>query len=82
MSHRERGMRIAVIGSGVAGLSAAWVLARRHPVSLFEANATLGGHANTVDVSIGGVSHPVDTGFLVFNHRTYPNLTALFEHLN
>jgi predicted NAD/FAD-binding protein len=73
--------RIAVVGGGIAGLGAAWLLARRHRVTLFEAGRYLGGHTNTVDVDIGGVSHPVDTGFLVFNHRTYPNLCALFAQL-
>ncbi|NIO40964.1 MAG: NAD(P)-binding protein [Burkholderiales bacterium] len=73
--------KIAVIGSGIAGLSAAWLLSQRFKVSLFEANSYLGGHTNTVDVNIDGVSAPVDTGFLVFNDRTYPNLVALFAHL-
>jgi predicted NAD/FAD-binding protein len=73
--------RIAVVGSGIAGLSAAWLLAHRHSVTLFEANDYLGGHTNTVDIAVDGVTHPVDTGFLVFNDRTYPNLVALFRHL-
>jgi predicted NAD/FAD-binding protein len=73
--------RIAVVGSGIAGLTAAWLLSRRHAVTLFEANNSLGGHTNTVDVTLDGVTHPVDTGFLVFNDRTYPNLVALFRHL-
>jgi predicted NAD/FAD-binding protein len=73
--------RIAVVGSGIAGLSAAWLLAHRHSVTLFEANDYLGGHTNTVDITVDGVTHPVDTGFLVFNDRTYPNLVALFRHL-
>lgn len=73
--------RIAVVGGGIAGLGAAWLLSRRHRVTLFEAGSYVGGHTNTVDVEIGGVSHPVDTGFLVFNRRTYPNLCALFAHL-
>jgi uncharacterized protein len=76
-----RGNRIAVIGAGVSGLSAAWMLSRHHPVTLFEANNYLGGHSNTVDATVDGVTAPVDTGFLVFNDRTYPNLVALFEHL-
>lgn len=75
------GRRIAVVGGGIAGLGAAWLLSRRHRVTLFEAGSYVGGHTNTVDVEIGGVSHPVDTGFLVFNRRTYPNLCALFAHL-
>ncbi len=74
--------RIAVVGAGIAGLATAWLLSCRHDVFLFEANQYLGGHTNTVDVTLDGVTHPVDTGFLVFNHRTYPNLVALFRFLS
>jgi predicted NAD/FAD-binding protein len=74
--------KIAVIGSGISGLSAAWLLSQQHDVTLFEAGEKLGGHTNTVDVTVDGLTHPVDTGFLVFNHKTYPNLTALFAHLD
>jgi predicted NAD/FAD-binding protein len=74
-------MRIAVVGAGIAGLSSAWLLSQRHRVTLYEAAPRLGGHTNTIDVTVDGATHPVDTGFLVFNHRTYPNLTALFAHL-
>lgn len=74
----DRPMKIAVVGTGIAGLSAAWLLSQRHDVTVFEAQARIGGHCNTVDA--GGV--PVDTGFIVYNETTYPNLTALFAHLN
>lgn len=73
--------RIAVVGSGIAGLASGWLLGQRHRVTLFEAGNYLGGHTNTVDVTLGEHTHPVDTGFLVFNDRTYPNLIALFQHL-
>ncbi len=75
-------MRIAVIGSGIAGLSAAWLLASDHEITLFEANDYAGGHSNTVDVSLDGLTWPVDTGFLVHNNRTYPNLIQLFPLLD
>jgi predicted NAD/FAD-binding protein len=74
--------RIAVIGSGISGLASAWLLSRAHDVVLFESGSYLGGHTNTVDVTVDGVTHPVDTGFLVYNLATYPNLIALFKELN
>lgn len=75
--------RVAVVGSGVGGLSAAWRLSAQPgvQVSLFEAGAHFGGHANTVDLTLDGITHGVDTGFLVFNHRTYPLLTRLFAEI-
>ena len=75
---------IAIIGSGISGLSAAWHLTRLWPearVTLLEAGTHFGGHANTVDVTLDGISHGVDTGFLVFNERTYPGLIGLLETL-
>jgi predicted NAD/FAD-binding protein len=73
--------RIAIIGGGISGLASAWLLARRHEVVLFEANGYAGGHSNTVDATVDGITHPVDTGFLVYNDRTYPNLIRLFAAL-
>lgn len=78
---RETTRRIAVVGGGIAGLSAAWSLSDRAHVTLFEAAAYAGGHTHTVDVTLGGVTHGVDTGFLVFNERTYPLLIQLFSQL-
>jgi predicted NAD/FAD-binding protein len=74
-------MRIAVIGAGVAGLYAAWRLAPRHDVTVFEAGGHAGGHTNTVDVEHAGRSWAVDTGFIVFNDWTYPNFIAMLEEL-
>ncbi|MEM8744808.1 MAG: FAD-dependent oxidoreductase [Pseudomonadota bacterium] len=74
-------LNIAVIGSGISGLSAAWLLANKHRVTLYEADDRLGGHANTVDVDTPDGVTPVDTGFIVYNELNYPNLTAFFEHL-
>ena len=73
--------KIAVIGSGIAGLSAAWLLSKKHQVTLYEAADRLGGHANTLDVDTPDGRTPVDTGFIVYNQRNYPNLSALFHHL-
>lgn len=72
---------IAVIGSGIAGMSAAWLLSQRHAVTVYEKNAQLGGHSNTVTVTTSLGETPIDTGFIVFNDVTYPNLIALFAHL-
>ena len=73
--------RVAVVGAGIAGLSAAWQLAPDADVVLFEADSHFGGHAHTVDLTLDGVTHGVDTGFLVFNHATYPQLLRLFAQL-
>jgi uncharacterized protein len=74
-------MRVAVIGTGITGLSAAWALRDRAEVVVYEKADRLGGHSNTVDVDYGGRTIPVDTGFIVYNQLNYPNLVALFDHL-
>lgn len=76
-----RPLRIAVIGSGISGLSAAWLLSSHHKVALYEASSRLGGHSNTVFVGPPQERIPIDTGFIVYNEDTYPNLVALFEYL-
>ena len=73
--------RVAVIGSGISGASAAWALRPHHDVTLYEKDQRLGGHTATVDVDYDGRSIAVDTGFIVYNEANYPNLTALFAHL-
>ena len=75
-------MRIAIIGSGASGLGAAWLLSQKYKTVVYEAAAKLGGHANTVDVMGPNGPVAVDTGFIVYNEQNYPNLTALFGHLN
>lgn len=74
-------MRIAIVGAGISGLVAGHLLSREHQVVLFEAADYIGGHTNTVDVEIGERSWAVDTGFIVFNTRTYPNFIRLLERL-
>lgn len=74
-------MRIAVVGTGIAGMTAAWLLHRDHEITVFEANARIGGHTHTVDVLSGGAHFAVDTGFIVFNEWTYPNFIALLTQL-
>jgi predicted NAD/FAD-binding protein len=78
-AHKSR--VIAVVGSGAAGLAAAWSLSKGHEVHLFESEKRLGGHAHTVDLDLGGDLIPVDTGFIVFNDVNYPSLIAAFDAL-
>jgi uncharacterized protein len=75
-------VRIAIVGTGIAGLTAAWLLDRRHDVHVFEAAARVGGHTNTVHVPRGdGSTLGIDTGFIVYNEVTYPLLVRLFDEL-
>jgi uncharacterized protein len=74
-------LKVAVVGTGISGLSAAWLLSPRHDVTVYEQADRIGGHSNTVVASVGGRKIPVDTGFIVFNRSAYPNLSALFHRL-
>jgi len=81
MTHKGR-LDIAVVGSGIAGLSCAWLLGRAHRVTVYEAAHRVGGHSCTVELQRPGGPVSVDIGFIVYNESTYPNLTALFRHLS
>ncbi len=74
-------VNVAIIGAGISGLTSAYILSKRHEVDLIEAQDYLGGHTNTLDVTSGGSSYAVDTGFIVFNDRTYPNFCRLLDEL-
>lgn len=78
----RRRQSIAVVGSGISGMSAAWLLSKGHDVTVFEQENRAGGHTNTVMIDENSRQVPVDTGFIVYNLATYPNLSALFDHLN
>ena len=74
-------MRIAIVGAGVSGLTAAYLLSRKHDVTVYEAEPRLGGHTHTIEVDRQGRTWPVDTGFIVFNQKTYPNFVRLMKEL-
>ena len=75
-------MKIAIIGAGISGLTAAYILSKKHSVTLYEKNNYLGGHANTFQVTEKNRTLAIDTGFIVFNHINYPNLSKIFSNLN
>ena len=72
-------MRIAIVGTGISGMVAAYLLHRDHEITVFEAADYIGGHTNTIDVQIEGRTYAVDTGFIVFNDWTYPNFIQLLN---
>ena len=72
---------IAIIGSGIAGLTSAYLLSKKHRVTVFEKAPIIGGHTATVDINLDGKSYAIDTGFIVFNNKTYPNFLMLLDEL-
>lgn len=74
-------MRIGIVGAGISGLGAAWLLSRAHEVVVYEAEDRIGGHTATIDVNVDGEHHAIDTGFIVFNDRTYPDFIRLLDEL-
>jgi len=81
ITNTQHPLSIAVVGSGISGMAAAWLLSKNHRVTVYEKNDRIGGHSNTATVETASGMTAVDTGFIVYNERNYPNLTALFEHL-
>jgi predicted NAD/FAD-binding protein len=81
MPFADRRLRVAVVGTGISGMSAAWLLCQAHEVVVYEQATRPGGHSHTVDVPGAAGTQPVDMGFIVYNEATYPTLTALFRHL-
>jgi predicted NAD/FAD-binding protein len=75
-------VRIAIIGAGISGLVSAYLLCREHETVVYEANDYIGGHTHTIDVDVSGERYPVDTGFIVFNKKTYPNFVKLMKRLS
>src|SRR5450756_2250837 len=74
-------MRVAVIGTGIAGNAAAWTLSKRYPTTVYDRDTRPGGHSHTVSIDYDGTQLSVDIGFIVYNELNYPDLTALFAHL-
>ena len=74
-------MRVAVIGTGIAGNTAVWTLSKRYPITVYDRDLRPGGHSHTVTIDYDGTPLAVDIGFIVYNELNYPDLTALFAHL-
>ena len=75
-------MKIAIVGSGVSGLTSAYLLSKAHEVHIYEAQDYIGGHVYTLPVYLNGISYEIDTGFIVFNDRTYPNFNKLLTQIS
>ena len=75
-------MKIAIIGAGISGMTAAYLLSKEHDVVVYETNNYIGGHTHTIDLELNNSTYPVDTGFIVFNKRNYPNFTKLMTQLD
>ena len=75
-------MKIAIIGTGISGLTSAYLLSKEHAVHVYEANDYIGGHVQTLPVHLDGICYEIDTGFIVFNDRTYPNFNKLLNQIN
>ena len=81
INQEDAPLNIAVVGTGISGMATSWLLSRRHHVTVYEKDDRIGGHTNTVTVNTPRGDIAVDTGFIVFNEKNYPNLVALFDHL-
>mgnify|MGYP003305482571 FL=1 len=81
VAQNNRSLNIAVIGTGIAGMSAAWLLSKRHQITVFEQNERIGGHTSTVELDVKKKKVPIDTGFIVYNEKNYPNFVQLLKYL-
>ena len=75
-------MKIAIIGSGISGLTSAYLLSKEHTVHIYESKNYVGGHVHTLPLNLNGINYEIDTGFIVFNDKTYPNFNKLLNNIN